>query len=190
MAHTPGGHKPGGHVPEGHEPGEVSVAVTAALTGTALPSLKEGQVVAGGRTIIITLSGDQWVAAGATFDAQRQNIIDGLDSDGAEATGWNTIVRDSALQVTDVVRTSDTVVTITLPAAASYDVTANETVTATVPATALTGATELVAAPTVTITVDITARPDLKVVMDTETITIAAESETLTVAADEKSRPV
>lgn len=122
--------------------------ISAVLTGTAVPSLTEAEVVAGGETIIITLTGDTWVASGATFDAQRQNIIDGLDSAQSELTGWNAEVRDKEV-VGSVVRTSDTVVTITLTAAGSYDVTADETITMTVPATALvTSASAVVATPT------------------------------------------
>lgn len=128
----------------------VSSAVTAAVTGTATASITEADVVAGGKTIIITLTGDTWVASGATFDAQRQAIIDGLDSAQAEATGWNAEVRDNEV-VAAVVRTSDTVVTITLSAAAAYDITAQETITATVPAAALTGGNAVVATPTFTV---------------------------------------
>jgi hypothetical protein len=46
-----------------------------------------------------------------------------------------------------VVRTSDTVVTITLPAFGTYNITAGETITVTVPATAVTG-DAIVATPT------------------------------------------
>jgi hypothetical protein len=123
----------------------------AAITGTAIPVLSEANVVAGGKTIIITLSGDTWVAAGATFEAERQAIIDGLTSAQAEATGWNAEVRDN-MAVTDVVRTSATVVTITLPASAGYDVTAPETITVTVPASAVTANEAYVAAPTFLVT--------------------------------------
>jgi len=116
----------------------------ASLGGTAVPVLSEPNVVTGSKTIIITLSGDTWVAAGATFDAQRQAIIDGLTSTQAEATGWNAEVRDN-MAVGTVVRTSATVVTITLPATAGYQITAPETITVTVPAAALTGAVLAVA---------------------------------------------
>ena len=92
---------------------------SAAVTGTAVPSLTEVDVVAGGETIIITLTGDVWVGAGAVFDAARQAIIDGLDSAQSEMAGWNAEVRDN-MAVTAVVRTSDTILTITLPASASY----------------------------------------------------------------------
>lgn len=128
------------------------VTLAAAITGTATATITEADVVAGGKTIIITLTGDMWVvAAGGLFDAQRQNIIDGLDSAQSEATGWNAEVRDK-LAVTTVVRTSDTVVTITLSAQAAYDITAQETITVTVPATAtLLGLSAIVGAPTFTV---------------------------------------
>lgn len=126
-------------------------AVSAAITGTAQPTSTEAQIVAGGRTIIITLTGDTWVASGSTFDAQRSAIIQGLDSAQSEGTGWNAEVRDKA-PVTDVVRTSDTVVTITLSAQAGYNITATETITVTVPGAALTGNNPVTATPTFTVT--------------------------------------
>lgn len=122
--------------------------VGASVSGTVATGLSESQVVTGGETIIITLTEDTWVAVGATFDAQRQNIINGITSAQAETTGWNNEVRDNEV-VTSVVRTSDTVVTITLSASASYDITNNEVITVTVPNTALVTSTEdLVATPT------------------------------------------
>lgn len=129
----------------------VSPGITAAVTGTATATIDEADVVAGAKTIIITLTGDTWVAAGASFNAQRQAIINGLDSAQVEATGWNAEVRDKEV-VGAVVRTSDTVVTITLTAAGAYDITAQETITVTVPAAALvTSTSEVIATPTFTV---------------------------------------
>ena len=90
-------------------------------------------------TVVITLTNDTWVAAGGTFNAQRQAIIDGMDSAQSETYGWNNQVRDQ-LPVSACVRTSDTVCTITLTAAdvAAYRITSNETITVTVPAAAMT----------------------------------------------------
>jgi hypothetical protein len=122
-------------------------APSAALTGTITSATRENNIVAGGKTIILTLTNDTWVTTGATFNAQRQNIIDGITSAQSETLGWNNEVRDK-IPVTDVVRTNDTVVTITLSAETGYNITANETITATIPATALTGAEVLVASPT------------------------------------------
>ncbi len=128
-----------------------SFSPSAVLTGTAVPSITETNIVSGGRTIIITLTNDTWVTAGATFDGQRQNIINGIDSAQSEATGWDLVVK--ALQgVAGVVRTSDTVVTITLDAQATYNITATETITATIPSTALTGGVAILATPTFAVT--------------------------------------
>ncbi len=157
-----------------------TATVTAALSGTVTDDTEE-DVRAGGSTILLTLVNDTWVlpafqpvgtngvfqmdsgpiqAVGThgilgltpAFAEVRQAIIDGLDSAGAETLGWNNEVRD-ALDVSTVVRTSDTVVTVTLPAFANYDITANETITATVPASALAKSTSaVIASPTFTIT--------------------------------------
>ncbi len=120
------------------------------LSGT-ITSTTENDIVAGGKTIILTLTDDNWIAAGGSFDAQRDEIIAGLDSGGSEAAGWDAVPKVSQ-SVGGVVRTSNTVVTITLDAFASYSITANETITATIPATATVGSYSVIAAPTFTIT--------------------------------------
>lgn len=121
--------------------------VAATISGSATIDAYKENVVTGGKKIIITLSGDTWVAAGGTFDAIRQDIIDGLDSAAAEANGWNAEVRDKQ-DVAGVVRTSDTVVTITLDAQAAYDITTPEAITVTVPGSAVTGGSPIVGSPT------------------------------------------
>jgi hypothetical protein len=127
-----------------------SPAVSAALTGTATANITEADIVTGGKTIILTLTNDNWVAAGATFDAQRQNIINGLTSAGIEGAGWNAQVK-AALAVGAVVRTSATVVTITLSARPLYNITQSETITATIPQSAILGIDAIVASPTFTV---------------------------------------
>jgi len=60
--------------------GSAAVAgVTATLSGTVTASITESDIVTGGKTIILTLTGDTFVAAGTAFDAQRQAIINGLN---------------------------------------------------------------------------------------------------------------
>jgi hypothetical protein len=127
----------------------------AVITGTVTDGVSMGSVALGGPTIIITLTNETWVAAGATFDAIRQDIIDDLDSAQAEAAGWNVEVRDTE-DVSAVVRTSDTVVTITLSAAAGYVITADETITVTVPASAVVGGVAITATPTFSVTAPFT----------------------------------
>lgn len=122
---------------------------TVALSGTITASTTETDIVAGGKTIILTLTGNTWIGT-ASFDAQRQAIINGLDSAQSEGTGWDAVVK-AGQGVAGVVRTSDTVVTITLDAFASYDITAQETITATVPASALAIGGSVVATPTFTV---------------------------------------
>ena len=111
-----------------------AVSVSCSLSGTVTDD-NEANIITGGSTIILTLTNAIWVAVGATFNAQRQNIINGIDSAQAEVNGWDAKVRPAIL-VGDVVRTSDTVVTITLPAVSDYAISANEIITATVPDTA------------------------------------------------------
>ena len=124
---------------------------SAAVTGAITPSVTELEIVPGGKTIIITLANDTWVPAGATFDAIRQDIIDGLDSGGSDLTGWNNEVRDKQ-GVSGVVRTSATVVTITLDGQAAYNNLSDETITVTVPAAAVNGGSLIGATPTFDVT--------------------------------------
>lgn len=135
-------------------PADAAPAVTCAVTGTAIAGgMLESEIVTGGETIILTLTGGVWVAAGAAaFDTLRQAIIDGMTAAESEAAGWNVEVRDKEV-VTAVVRTSNTIVTITLTAAGSYSTTADENITITVPllAVELVNAA-IVAAPDVVVT--------------------------------------
>jgi hypothetical protein len=126
------------------------MAASVVLTGTVLDGLEETNYVAGGKTLILTVTDDTWVTAGATFNAQRAAILAGIDSAQAEAHGWDAEIKVKEV-VTAVVRTSATVVTITLSAAAAYNITLVEAITATVPAAALTGAGAVVATPTFSI---------------------------------------
>ena len=116
--------------------GFIALLPAAEVSGTITSALEE-DIVAGGKTIILTLTNDIWVDAGTPFNNQRQAIIDGLTSTSVQTLGWNNLVRDIALQVTDVVRTIDTVVTITLPPVAGYATTSSETVLPTIPNAAL-----------------------------------------------------
>ncbi len=77
-------------------------------------------------------------------------MIDAIDSSGVEGTGWDVVVKAS-LTFNEVVRTSDTVVTITLPAHAGYDITSSETVSLIVPNAAVVGVSAILASPTFSI---------------------------------------
>lgn len=124
---------------------------TIVPTGTCVPACLESEVKAGGQTIILTISQGKWAKAGTAFNAARQAMIDGLDSAQAEAAGWDAEVKAKEV-VTAVVRTSDTVVTITLTASGSYATTVTETITITVPAALMEGQYVPIVAGTFTVT--------------------------------------
>lgn len=99
---------------------------------------------------------DPWVSVlielkpSTPFANARSAIASGLDSAQSEATGWDAKVKPN-IPVANVVRTSNTVCTITLQAQSDYNITATETITATIPAAALSGGAQIVATPTFTI---------------------------------------
>jgi hypothetical protein len=133
----------------------------AVLSGTVTAATTEANIVTGGKTIIITLTNDTWIAgtgaSGAYTDAEALVIINGLAA-GDQTAEW-TKVKDALIAAsaagvnTAVVRTSDTVLTITLPATAGYNIATNQTVTMTVPAASVAGVSAIVAAPTFVITI-------------------------------------
>lgn len=130
-----------------------SAQITAALTGTAAAGLTEAQVVAGSETIVLTLTGDTWIAAGTGpigTTAETQAMLDGLTAALSPTNGWNNAV---TLSPSDLVRTSDTVATLTLPATAGYGIDSDETLTWVIPNAVLTtSGSDVTATPTITIT--------------------------------------
>lgn len=154
------GFRPLGSGPLGS--GTLVDAVTAALTGTMTATVDEDDITTGGKTIIVTLVGDTWKAAGTGpigSTADTQALIDGFDAATSPANGWNNEVRDKAL-TSEVVRTSGTIATWTVGAQAGYDISAQETITGTIPTAALTtGAAPITATPTFTIDFVSTGNP-------------------------------
>lgn len=134
-----------------------AVGTSAVLTGTIIAGgVTEAEIAAGGETLIITLNNDTFVAAGSGpigSTADTQALIDGITASTTPTNGWNNEVRDKE-PTSIVVRTSNTVATLTFTTAASaYDISSNETVEATLPAAVLvTSAIEVVATPTFVIT--------------------------------------
>jgi hypothetical protein len=133
---------------------EAGAAVTADITGTATATIDEDDITAGGKTVIVTLTGDTFKAAGTGpigSTADTQALIDGFDAASSPTNGWNNEVRDKAL-TSEVVRTSSTVATWTIAAQAGYDISAQETITATIPTDVLvTGSGAVTGTPTFTI---------------------------------------
>jgi hypothetical protein len=133
------------------------VAASVAVTGTAVTGgVLESEIVAGGATIILTLTDDTWLVPVGTDNPATTALIAGITSDNSEQFGWNNVVKANMV-FGDVTRGSATEVTILLGAESTYNIVADETVTVTVPAAALAGIVPLVGSPTIPITAAIIA---------------------------------
>jgi len=114
---------------------------TVAITGTAVSAggSLESEIVTGGRTVILTLTGAVWHADIAADNTRTADLVAGFVAAESEAAGWTAqiLAGDGSMDYTDVVRTSDTVVTVTLPASASYSVSTHENITIQIPGSAL-----------------------------------------------------
>lgn len=121
-----------------------SASESAGITGSL--SLLENQVTQGFREVYVTLSGATWV----DFDAQRQNVINGLSSAQTEDFGWNNEVRDK-IETPALTKITDEIARLLLPASSAYQITSNETITWTIPATANSSGSALTATPTISV---------------------------------------
>jgi len=142
-----------------------AAAPTAALGGTVITGAPntEANIVDGGKIITITLTNETWNAGTGTFgasytDAEALVIITGLVA-GDQGAQWDK-VKNALIAASDgvintaVVRTSATVLTINLPATATYDIATNQAVTMIVPAASVAGVSAILAAPVFVITAD------------------------------------
>lgn len=109
-----------------------SIGRSYALTGTAIAGgVLESEIVSGGETVIITLTGAVWHADIGSDNPITDALIAGITGNLSDAAGWNA---EMSIAHGNIARTSDTVLTITLPAAGSYSITTgDETVTVDVP---------------------------------------------------------
>jgi hypothetical protein len=131
---------------------------TAALSGTITSASTESDIRTGGKTVIVTLSNDIWSANVATDPAVRNALLSGFAATGTvtDSAQWNNfrtaLIAAYATDPTTVVRTSDTVVTIKLPAVAGFGIGEDIAVKLTIPSNALTTAnTDVLATPSFTI---------------------------------------
>ncbi len=128
----------------GVDPEAASGGASAALTGTAVDGVDESDIVTGSETIIITLTNDTFVT-GTTSE-------DGIAAGMAGSSSWNSEVRDNTDNTDIELSESDTVATITLPAASGYTISTDDTITITIPAASLTTSTEAIVCDTFTVT--------------------------------------
>ena len=117
---------------------DITANVSIALTGTAVAGgVLESEIVTGSETVIITLTGDTWVATIGADNAITTAFLAAITGDLADAAGWNAEV---ALVHGNLVRTDANILTLTLPATVGYVITSgNETVTVAPTVLSLTG---------------------------------------------------
>ena len=123
-----------------------AVTLSCDTSGTMIsPTPNVAAIVAGGRTLLLTLNtgrlppnSDTWHADIGGNNSRTDDLLAGIVSGGSETNGWNNEVTP-LLTFAEVVRTSDSLVTITMPAVAAYSILIPEIITITIPATALTG---------------------------------------------------
>jgi len=147
-------------------------------TGTIIPGgCTEAEIVAGGKTIVITLTNSIWESDIGTDCANTTALIAGFDSDEDEAGGWNAKIRDDDMDHTWITRDSDTQVTVDLAAVADYQITANETITVTIPDAAVTTDGEIVATPSFQISATLSAPTNLSIVHSDDGSSIVFDSD-------------
>jgi len=116
-------------------PAGSTAAVTGTIIGTSSSPASEANIVSGGNTMIYTLTNDTWVYDIATNSAKYNLLFDNLalTSGGTgEDSQWTAVI--TALKSAgSIVRTSDTVVTITLPSVSTYHITAAQIITPAIP---------------------------------------------------------
>jgi hypothetical protein len=108
---------------------------TVALSGTAIAGgVVEAAIVTGGETLILTLTNGEWDLTIGAANALTTALIAGITGNDGGSTGWDDKV---AIVAANVSRTSDTIVTITLPATSLYAILVDETISVVVPASAV-----------------------------------------------------
>ena len=111
-----------------------SVNPSATISGSAVTALTtEANIVAGGKTIIITLIDDTWEDDVVSTKTKREALVECLSADVDPNNKWksvktaiNTLIDSGNPNI--IVRTSDSVVTITLPAVTGYDISDDQTI--------------------------------------------------------------
>ena len=138
---------------------KIAPTVSAVLSGSVLTgTLKNADIVAGGKTIIIELVDGNWVHDIATKN-NRDKLFDGLTllgSNNMDLSQWKKVVESLNSLENSLVRNNSRKITITLPAASNYKLENGlETIRLTIPKDLVEDATtDIVATPTFTI------RPD------------------------------
>jgi len=131
----------------------ITANAAADLSGTLFSSaISETNIVNGGKTLVITLTDGQWVTDIATDTTKRNALFAGLIA-STEASEWTKVI--TALQTAGeyaITRTSNSAITINLPAVTGYNIASNQNVGINIPASSIIGSkATLIAAQTIKI---------------------------------------
>ncbi|MGD8700299.1 MAG: hypothetical protein PVJ43_13470, partial [Gemmatimonadales bacterium] len=118
------------------------VAASVAVSGT-ITEAEELDIRAGGATLDLTLTDDQWIAGIGSDNVETAALLDGIVSSASEANGWNAVVQPG-LDYVHVARLSATQVRITLPPFGTYSISGSEAISVTVPAAALAASVDAI----------------------------------------------
>lgn len=105
----------------------ITATPKALIKGSVTPTVTPTDIAKGGKTLVVELVNAKWDLDIATNTSKRENLLDGFefqDSSGMTANAVTTIKTRAK-----VVRTSDKIVTITLPAVSGFEATGNILVT-------------------------------------------------------------
>ena len=124
-------------ISKGSYAGVNTVAGTAVLGGTVFPKITQTDIIGGHKTITITLSNCTWAEDILTDFKKRNALITGFTV-SSDLLSWD-IVKASlkANPVSMAVDSTNTMLTITLPAVTNYDIISDQIVNLTIPKSVL-----------------------------------------------------
>jgi len=103
------------------------------ISGTATPAIGEYSIRAGTNTVIFDVQYDTWLNRLGNNNDTTASFLNGITGN----RDWSTV--SAQLGFGNLARNSDSRVTLSLPAASLYAISANETVSSSIPAAAFTG---------------------------------------------------
>lgn len=112
---------------------------SAFLNGT-VKTASEPDIVAGSKTLVITLQNDIWAQDAVSNSTKLNALIDNIKT--TSVTTWANVQTALKANPSNVVRTSDTVLTITLPPVSTYTIDTDQTIYVSIPSNSTSTSTQ------------------------------------------------
>ena len=117
--------------------------ISAALSGTLVSTpVTEADIVAGNKTLVITLTNGKWASDITSNDTVSKVLFDGLTVSPTVSTNDTNSWKNKVLAIlkpTDIKINSDTEIEIILPAAAGYAISADQSIVVNIPSACIAG---------------------------------------------------